>query len=209
MKKAVVIGLTGQTGAGKSSFCDQLKKELSEEELFVVDCDIVSREVLEKEKRCLAEIILEFGCEFLTIKGELDRKKLGGLVFADKKKLKRLNQIIFPFIIKNIKEKIASRIYSSKIIILDAPTLFESGANSLCSLVVSVIADEEIRLKRIMERDDLSYSYAKNRIASQHGDDFYKQKSSFVVTNNGDISELQSAAKALINIALQKGEEIF
>lgn len=203
MNQAVVIGLTGQTGAGKSSFCNLLKNELSEEELYIIDCDLVSREVLDKEKRCLAEIILEFGCEYLTIKGELNRKKLGEFVFADRQKLKRLNQIIFPFIIKNIKEKIASRINSAKIILLDAPTLFESGADSLCSFIVSVIADEDIRRKRIMERDDLSFTYAQNRISSQHSDEFYKRRSSFVVTNNGDLDELKLQAKEFIEKALK------
>ena len=99
MKKAVVIGLTGQSGAGKSTVC----KMLTDANMFIIDADQVAREVLENEKRCLADILLEFGCLYLTTNGTRDRKKLGSFVFANKEKLKKLNAITFPYILKSIR----------------------------------------------------------------------------------------------------------
>ena len=194
MTKAIVLGLTGQTGAGKSSVSKIIREEFPEETVHIIDCDLVSREVLKEEKRCLAEIALEFGCQYLTIKGELDRRKLGEVVFADRKKLQKLNQIIFPFIIKSIKEKINDKLYQTKLIILDAPTLFESGSDKFCDKIMSVVAEESVRKRRIMERDDISYEHASNRIASQHDDDFYKSKSDFVIENNDGITDLKRMA---------------
>ncbi|MEG1993337.1 MAG: dephospho-CoA kinase [Oscillospiraceae bacterium] len=195
MKKAVVIGLTGQTGAGKSTVC----KIFSNANMFVIDADKVAREVLENEKRCLADIILEFGCLYLTSSGNLDRGKLGSFVFANKDKLKRLNAITFPYILKSIKDKINENLYKQNVIIIDAPTLFESGADEFCDKIVSVIAREELRKYRIIQRDNLSEADAQNRINSQHNDDYYTGKSWIVIDNSEDIGELEAKTYDAIN----------
>ncbi|MEG1447720.1 MAG: dephospho-CoA kinase, partial [Oscillospiraceae bacterium] len=174
-------------------------KIFSNANMFVIDADKVAREVLENEKRCLADIILEFGCLYLTSSGNLDRGKLGSFVFANKDKLKRLNAITFPYILKSIKDKINENLYKQNVIIIDAPTLFESGADEFCDKIVSVIAREELRKYRIIQRDNLSEADAQNRINSQHNDDYYTGKSWIVIDNSEDIGELEAKTYDAIN----------
>ena len=102
MKNIKVVGLTGQTGAGKSS----VSKIIRAQGIEVIDCDLVSREVVANEKRCVADLALEFSITILNMDGTLNRKRLGSIVFGDKSKLDKLNEIIFPY----IKEYIYRRI---------------------------------------------------------------------------------------------------
>lgn len=92
--KNIVLGLTGQTGAGKSTLCQYLQQK----GCTVIDADQVARNVVEKGSACIADIVLEFGVEYLTMDGNLNRRKLAESVFTDKTKLKKLNDIMFPSI---------------------------------------------------------------------------------------------------------------
>ena len=135
--KNIVLGLTGQTGAGKSTLCQYLQQK----GCSIIDADQVARDVVEKGSDCIADVILEFGIEYLNMDGSLNRRKLAESVFTDKAKLKKLNDIMFPYIIRNIEEKIQLKKEAEEgIIVLDAPTLFESGCDKFCDKVVSVIA---------------------------------------------------------------------
>ena len=117
----------------------------------------------------------------------LDRQKLGEIVFSDKNKLQMLNDTIYPFINKLIDEKINAT--ESEFVLLDAPTLFEAGADKLCSVIVSVVADFGIRLERITKRDGISAELAKKRFSSQHTMEFFKAHSDFVIENNGSVND--------------------
>ena len=110
---------------------------------------------------------------------------LGGIVFSDKEKLRQLNGIIYPYIIYRIITRIdeLSRA-GEKHILLDAPTLFEANADDLCDLIISVTADENIRLRRIVSRDDISPEAAKKRFESQYSEHFFISHSDFVIKNN-------------------------
>ncbi|MBR6735755.1 MAG: dephospho-CoA kinase [Oscillospiraceae bacterium] len=187
MKSIRIIGLTGQTGAGKST----VSKTLSSRGITVIDCDLVAREVVDKEKELLADLAIEYGIGILNQDGTLNRRKLGSIVFADREKLDRLNEIIFPYITKNIVGKVNSlRKRGVPMVVLDAPTLFESGIDKECDDIISVIAPEELRLNRIMVRDHLSDTEARNRIASQHDDAFFIENSSHVIVNDKDVDHL-------------------
>ena len=162
--KNMVVGLTGQTGAGKSTVSDYLR----ENGMAVIDADKVAREVVETGSACIADIALEFGCEYINADGTLNRKKMAKTVFTDKAKLKKLNALMFPYIIRRLCEEIErSRREGEGIIVLDAPTLFESGADRECDYVVSVIADEQSRKERIIRRDGLTQQEAQERISAQ------------------------------------------
>ena len=132
--------------------------------------------------------------------GNLNRRKLGESVFTDKAKLKKLNDIMFPYIINNIKEKIAeAKDASEGIIILDAPTLFESGCDKFCDKVISVIASQDVRRHRIIERDGLSEEEAMHRITAQHSDSFYTERSWMVLQNNSDVDDLKQQADHMLS----------
>ncbi len=194
--KNIVLGLTGQTGAGKSTLC----RYLQQKGCTVIDADQVARNVVEKGSACIADIVLEFGVEYLTMDGNLNRRKLGESVFTDKVKLKKLNDIMFPYIINNIKEKIAEAKEASEgIIILDAPTLFESGCDKFCDKVISVIAAQDVRCHRIIERDGLSEEEAMHRITAQHSDSFYTERSWMVLQNNSDVDDLKQQADQMLS----------
>ncbi len=206
--KNIVLGLTGQTGAGKSTLCAYLKSQ----GCSVIDADQVARDVVEKGSDCIAAVILEFGIEYLNMDGSLNRRKLGETVFTDKAKLKKLNDIMFPYIINSIETKIQqAKEEKDGIIILDAPTLLESGCDKFCHKVVSVIADREIRYQRIVDRDDLSEEEALHRITAQHSESFYTEQSSTVIHNDSDAAALKEQADKLLaelNALLEEKTEL-
>lgn len=176
-----VVGLTGQSGAGKTS----VSKVFAKNGFAVIDADMVSREVVEKGSPCLSEIEEVFGHEVINADKTLNRRLLGSIVFSDREKLRQLNGIIYPYIIRRILERINElKAMGNELILLDAPTLFEANADDLCDLIISVTADEEIRTKRIMERDNISREAAQKRFAAQYSEHFFITHSDFVIKNN-------------------------
>lgn len=199
----IVVGLTGQSGAGKTTVCDTFEKS----GFAVINADIVAREVMSKGSKCLEETVNVFG-DILLRDGSLDRKKLAGIVFSDTDKLRIYENIIFPYIISSIKEKIdifKKEMYNY--VLLDAPTLFESKADNLCDIIVSVIADREIRIERILKRDSITFSEAESRLDSQKNDDFYIEKSDFVIKNNDSLTELKNNAISVVNSIKEQFDE--
>jgi dephospho-CoA kinase len=187
MKNIRVIGLTGQTGAGKSS----VSRILRSQGLAVIDCDQVSRDVVADEKQCLADLALEFGIMILNADATLNRRRLGALVFGNRERLERLNAIIFPHIREEIGRRLAAlEQRGAELAVLDAPTLFESGADADCDYIVSVTAPQDLRLNRIVVRDHLTDDEARRRMASQQDDAFYASRSDFVIVNDGDPQDL-------------------
>lgn len=192
----MVIGLTGQTGAGKSTVSAYLR----ENGIAVIDADKTARDVVETGSACIADIALEFGCEYINMDGTLNRKKMAKTVFTEKEKLKKLNTLMFPYIIERIQDEIKQlRQKGEPIIVLDAPTLFESGADKDCDYVVSVTADPALRMQRIVRRDNLTQEEAMQRISAQHDEEYYKSRSWKVLENNGSVDELKNQTSALLS----------
>ena len=193
----MVIGVTGPTGAGKSTVCDILRNWTG---VSVIDCDRVARQVTEKGTLCLLDIAVEFSPSVISADGTLNRKKLGQLVFSDPEKLTRLNAIIFPYILERLREEIAdAEKRGAKAIFLDAPTLFESGADALCEKILAVTSAPEKRLTRIMQRDSLSPQGAADRLASQPDADFYLARADYQIQNDDDTAALRLAVMELQN----------
>ena len=182
----MLIGLTGQSGAGKST----VSKVFKENGYFVVDADKVSRKVSESESG-KAALKAAFG-EGVFESGNLNRKKLASIVFNDKKELQKLNTTLLPLICNEI-DKIVKESGSSYIL-LDAPTLFESGINSRCDIILAVTAPFSALVSRIMARDFLTKEEAESRISSQHSDSFFKENADIVLENNGTLDGLKDKA---------------
>lgn len=186
----MVIGLTGQTGAGKTTVSDYLR----ENGVTVIDADQVARRVVEQGSACIADIALEFGCEYINMDGTLNRRKMARTVFGDKAKLKKLNSLMFPYIIEEIRGELARlKEEQGGLIVLDAPTLFESGADKECDYVVSVTAAAPERERRIIARDGLSQEEARERIAAQHDEDYYAPGGCWRITAAPTPSKTRSA----------------
>lgn len=187
-----IIGLTGQSGAGKTTVSAVFRRNGFD----IIDADVISREVMQAGSPCLAELTEVFGSGILTPEGELNRKKLGGIVFSDKEKLRQLNAICYPYIIFRIIKKIEELAKGgAKLILLDAPTLFEANADDLCDLIISVTAKKEIREKRIMLRDGISAEDAAKRFSSQYSEHFFVTHSDFVIKNNKSVELLTAKAE--------------
>lgn len=198
LNNVTVVGLTGQSGSGKTTVSNCFINN----GFSVINADIIAREITSKGNPCLKNIFDVFP-ECIDCKtGELDRKKLGFIVFNDKDLLKLLNSIMYPYITTKILNEIRNMaLQGKKYILLDAPTLFESHADDFCNYIVSVIADENTRFNRVSQRDNISCSEIESRFSSQNDDDFYISRSDMVIKNNGTLEELGSnATKCVIKI---------
>ena len=158
---ACIIGLTGMSGAGKTTACEAF----ADCGVDIINCDTVARIVVEKGKPALDELTAYFGKDILMQDGTLNRRKLGNLIFSDVQERKAFNDIIYPFISYEMLITVIKYIKNgSKYVLLDAPTLFESETDSLCDVIVSVVADKDDSIKRIMSRDNITMEEAKKRV---------------------------------------------
>lgn len=199
------VGLTGMSGAGKTTAC----RVFAENGFAVIDCDLVARKVVGKGRPALRDIAACFTEGVLTGEGELDRRKLGDIVFGDRAKLDALNGIIYPYITYCIVEEMTYLAKNkSEMILLDAPTLFESGADVLCDSVVSVTADIRSCAERIMQRDGLTAEQAEKRLSSQHDAGFYIERSHYCAENTGTAEEFSARIAAIARsiISEHRGE---
>lgn len=192
LDNVMIVGLTGQTGAGKTTVC----RVFEDNGFTVINADKVARDVTVKGSPCLKELCNFFGRDILLEDGSLNRHMLGDIVFADKKKLEILNSVTYPYITSEILAEIKRcSATGHKLILLDAPTLFESRTDDFCDLIISVISREDLRIERIMKRDSISRESAQNRINSQLKEEFFRNNSDFIIKNNGDVENLFEVAK--------------
>lgn len=184
---SIIIGLTGQTGAGKGTAASLL----CDRGMSVIDCDKVAREITEKGSKTLLELTEAFSDEILNPDGTLNRAALAFRAFSAPQHVRKLNSITHPAIIERTIEKAKSLSENgAKFILLDAPTLLESGAAEHCDVIIAVVADEDTRLERIIKRDSLSLEAAKKRMSAQPKTEFYTDNADYTIYNNGDIASL-------------------
>ena len=188
--KKTIIGLTGQSGAGKST----VASIFAQNGFFVVDADKVAREV-SCDTSVLERLSATFG-EDVIVDGALDRKALGAIVFADKAQLAKLNAIMHPAICSKMLQM--SENCDSEYVLFDAPQLFEGGLDKHCDDIVSVIAPHHILVKRIVARDGISKEMAEKRIASQHTQEFFKKNSTYIIQSTRDLQWLKQTVESLI-----------
>ena len=185
-EKVKVIGLTGMSGAGKSTACKIFKAEGFD----VIDCDKICRRIVEKGKPCLREIAEAFGTAVLNEDGSLDRAETGRMIFSDDGKRHSLNGIMYPYVSYIVIDTIIGM--DKGFAVLDAPTLFESGIDSICDIIVSIVAEKQVLLSRIESRDFISREQAENRLASQHDREYFSERSDHLIENNGSSEEFFS-----------------
>ncbi|SHJ81729.1 dephospho-CoA kinase [Paramaledivibacter caminithermalis] len=190
-----VIGLTGGIASGKSTVSNYLK-ELG---AIVIDADVVSREIVEKGKPALKEIVNFFGEKVLKSDGTLNRKYLGSIVFSDPQKLQVLNKITHKRIIEKIEDEIKYYRHSRNIkaIFIDAALLIEMKMYYLTDEIWLVTTSKEIQLRRLMLRDNITFEEAMNRINSQMSLDQKKDFSDVIIDNSKDFDYLKNQVKEL------------
>ncbi len=188
MRRAIVVGLTGTTGAGKSTVGEMLKKY----GYAVIDADKIASLVLEKGSPVLKQIADTFGEDVLFEDGTLNRKLLAERAFSSAQNTSVLNQLTHPEIVRLIMKKVQGEFFNGyEAVILDAPQLFESGLDKKCNFIISVTASPETRMKRIMERDGISSEAAQRRMKVQLDDSFFRQNCDVVIVNEDNTDDLK------------------
>ena len=179
-----IIGITGGTGCGKTTALNELERRGA----LLIDCDAVYHRMLETDRPMLDEIEKYF--PGAVIDGKLDRKALGAVVFTDEEALRDLNIITHRHINLEIRRILREHAMNGgTLAAIDAIELFSSGLAKLCTATIGVIADREVRIDRIMRRDGISREYAMMRVNAQRPNEYFIQKCSRVLENNGSQEE--------------------
>lgn len=187
----MIIGITGNSGSGKTSILGTVPSgqnvaKGTDLNTYIIDADKVVKEMSMPGKVYFKEIVKKFGEDILLQTGGINKKKLANIIFSDKEKRELLNSLTFKYVVEEIKKQIST--YKNKTVIIDAPLLIESNLNKLCDVVISVIADESTKIKRICKRDSIDIETAKKRLNAQPKDEFYLKNSNIVVINNDGYS---------------------
>ncbi|MBQ3426599.1 MAG: dephospho-CoA kinase [Clostridia bacterium] len=176
-----IFGITGPTGAGKSTVSELFRKC----GVYIADADKAARCVMKKGSACLNELYREFGKDIFLPDGSLDRKRLGDIVFADPEKLILLNRISHKYIKAYLKREIEES--GADLAAIDGAVLIGSPVMNMCSKLVVVTAEPKTRLERIIARDNISREAAEMRMAAQPGDEEYLKYADYVIDNNGQV----------------------
>lgn len=186
-----VIGITGPTGAGKTTALHVLR-ELGAE---VIDADAVYHALLRENGGLKSALVSAFGERILNGVGEVDRKALAREAYPNR--LPELNAVTHPFVVEEVDRRIAAARQEGRSVAIDAIALIESGLAQRCDAVVAVLAPRELRLRRIMARDGIDEEYARRRVLAQQGDDFFRDNSDHTLENGVKDTEERFRERAL------------
>jgi len=190
MKPNVIkrIGITGGIGSGKSEAC-KILEQLGEVVLYA---DLIAKELTDTNPIIISQIKKYFGSDYYDKSGKLNRKKLADLVFNDSKALETLNSIVHPEVFKVIDNEIEKLVRKGlKKVFIEAALIFESGMDENLDLVILIDADEDIRYKRVKERDKMTKEEFIKRVQAQMPSEEKEKIADFTIKNNGSIEELK------------------
>ena len=184
-----IVGLTGGIGTGKST----ASKYLADNGFAVIDADQIAREVVEPGQPLLEKLRETFGAGIIRVDGSLDRKALAAIVFADERKRDELDRVMHGRILQVIDEQIRELQGQGvcRGIILDAPLLFETGLEQKCDQTWLLVADTEIRIRRVCSRDGSTPQEVEARMKSQMDDREKRRRAGVVLDNSGSRRELE------------------
>ncbi len=190
----IVIGLTGGIGTGKSEVA-RIFQELG---AVLINADQIGHQAYNPHSEIWQEVVKAFGEEILQPSGEIDRKKLGSIVFADPDQLTRLNQIMHPRMARMVARQVQELgEQGADVVVVEAALLFEAGWDSLVGEVWSTESPEDLVIKRLQSRSGLSQEEAKKRIDSQMSAEERKSRSQVVVDNSGDLVDLEKVVRSI------------
>jgi len=195
-----IFGVTGGTGCGKTTAL-RVMEELN---IRVIDCDEVYHQMLASGGELCEALRVRFGAELFDRDGQLDRKSLGRMVFADSAALEELNGITHRHISLEVNRRIGQAVQDGcAAVAVDAIALLEGGFGRQCDATIGILAPQALRAARIMARENLSEEYALSRVMAQKPDSYYRDNCDFILENNGDLGQFQLAVRRLINGLLE------
>lgn len=189
-----IIGITGSSGAGKTTVCGILKQKYG---AHIIDADAIAKKLAKKGNMYLEDIVKHFGKDIVDEQGELKRKELADIIYKDNEKRNMLNELTFNHVVNEIKNNIHN-VKDKEIIVIDAPLLFESNLDKACDIVVGVIAKEKDKIERICNRDKINKETAKKRLNIQKDDNYIKDKSDYIIYNEGSIEKLEQEIEKIM-----------
>ncbi|MCY8106369.1 dephospho-CoA kinase [Bacillus mojavensis] len=192
----LVIGLTGGIASGKSTVANML----IDKGITVIDADIIAKQAVEKGMPAYRQIIDEFGEDILLENGDIDRRKLGAMVFTNEQKRLALNSIVHPAVreemLKRRDESIANQ---ETFVVLDIPLLFESKLESLVDKIIVVSVTKELQLERLIKRNQLTEEEALSRIRSQMPLEEKVSRADNVIDNSGTLEETKQQLEEILS----------
>lgn len=168
----------------------------------VISADSLVAEIYRGGSPCLKTIAACFGSDIIDQNGEPNRRLLAQRAFSSKENTVLLGKIVHPFVTAELFRELRDNKYD--MIIYDAPQLFEANAQVICDMIVSVVADEGLRLERILSRDNISEEQVRQRFSAQLDEKFFRENSDFVIENNGDKENLRQQTQRVAE-AVGKG----
>ncbi|KAM7275784.1 hypothetical protein ACFE04_017650 [Oxalis oulophora] len=190
-----IVGLTGGIASGKTTVSNLFKANA----IPVVDADVIARDALKKGTGGYKKVVAAFGEDILQADGEVDRPKLGRIVFSDPQKRQLLNRLLAGYISRGIFSEILKLwVKGHKVIVLDIPLLFEAKMDKWTSPIVVVWVDPETQLKRLLTREQTSEEDARNRINAQMPLDVKKDKADIIIDNTGTFDDLKEQLKKVL-----------
>ncbi|WXR62002.1 dephospho-CoA kinase [Peptostreptococcaceae bacterium AGR-M142] len=198
------LGLTGSIGTGKST----VSKIFKEKNIDIIDADFIAKKLLDIDELGYKALIDEFGIEILANDKSIDRKKLKNIVFKNENQRLKLNSIMHPLIIDEIlNQKNAYQKKGKKVVILDAPLLFETKLNEYCDFNLVITCEEKIQIQRIKKRDNIDEVLIKNIIKRQMSQKEKKVLADYYIDNSFDYSSLEEKINRFM-IFLEESFEI-
>lgn len=189
------LGLTGGIASGKSTADEFFKKK----KIPIIDSDLIAHRIMEIGQNGYKAVVDYFGTDILNDDQTINRRKLGGIVFNDKAKLKKLNELTHPLVHQEIKQQMARyRANQEKLVVIDVPLLFESGFESLCNGVLVISITPELQIERLMKRNAFTKKEAIARINNQMPLSEKEKRATYVVANTGTIDDLEKKLSDLL-----------
>jgi dephospho-CoA kinase len=191
----IVVGLTGSISCGKSTVCRLLVEEL--DQVHIIDLDAIARQLLAPGTPVYRAVVARFGSTLLRGPGkELDREQLAATIFSDASHRRWLNgQTHWRIALVLVRELVWAWLTGRKRVVLDAPLLFESGLNKICTTTVAIHLSAEHQIERLMARDQISRDFALQKISCQMSTDEKCARAAFVVENNGSLQETRKSVQ--------------
>ena len=198
----LVVGVTGGISSGKSCVTNYIKEQGFE----VIDTDLIVKNLYNTDLDLLLKIKEAFGESYFSSDGELDKAKLGKLIFNDVNCNKKLTDLVHPRVLKEVLNRIKKS--TGRVVFIDVPLLFESGFDELCNYTICVNVDLETNISRLMLRDNIDRTYALEKINSQMPLDLKCQRANYIIDNSKDLCYTYEQVNKILNILKERGNKI-